>query len=471
MTGSCFEFTRRGFLKGTAATFVGGATLRQGLGNMAAMSADVGGYKALVCVMFFGGLDCHDVVLPLDQASYDSYADIRQTLMNEYATLPGGSTRARNRLMDLAPENAASFGGRAFALPETLSPLHTLFQNGEAAIVGNVGPLIEPITRTQLRERTVPRPARLYSHNDQVSTWLASEPEGARFGWGGRFADFALQSGANVAGTFTAVSVAGNSVFLSGETAQQFQVSSRGASELDEVSASRLFGSETLPTLMSQHFRNVGGGHTNYFQRDIIDVVDRSISANATLAATLENETPFATEFPESRLADQLSMVARMIAARDTFGVGRQVFFVSTGGFDTHSNQAQSMTGLQTDFSSAIAAFQAAMNEIGVSQDVTLFTTSDFGRTLAVNGDGSDHGWGAHHFVVGGAVNGNRIYGSIPEPTFDHEADSGRGRLIPSVSVEQYAATFGRWFGLTDAEIAQAAPGILNFAERDLGFL
>ncbi|MEL6366066.1 MAG: DUF1501 domain-containing protein [Pseudomonadota bacterium] len=471
MINTHLELSRRSFLKSSAAAFAGGATMRGGLANMTAMAADVSGYKALVCILFAGGLDCHDVVLPLDQPSYNAFADIRQELLTQYNGVPGGSTRTRGRLLPLNPENAADFGGRQFALPETLAPIHSMFENGEAAIIGNVGPLIEPTTRTTLREGLVAVPPRLYSHNDQISTWLASEPEGARFGWGGRIADFALQSGANVNPTLTAVSIAGNSVFLSGETAQQFQVSSRGASELDEVSSSRLFGSEALPAMMSEHFRNIGGGHTNVFQQDVIDVTERSIAANAQLAATLEDEAPFTTVFPEGRLAGQLAMVARLIAVHENFGVGRQVFYVSDGGYDTHSNQARDMTNLQLGFSGAVAAFQSAMAELGVANDVTLFTTSDFGRTLTANGDGTDHGWGGHHFVVGGAVNGRRIYGSIPEPAFDHELDSGRGRLIPSVSVEQFAGTLGNWFGLTNGEVAQAAPGITNFAQRNIGFV
>ena len=466
------KYSRRNFLKSATAVAAGGLTMRGGLADWAAQSAEVGGYKAIVCVMMFGGLDCHDVVLPIDQASYDQYADARSTLLSQYNASPTGNSRSRDRLLPLDLDNQSDFGSRAFGLPDSLQPLHALFQQGKAAIVGNVGPLIEPTNRTSYRDRSVRLPAQLFSHNDQQSTWLASRPEGARFGWGGRFADFALASGANISRTFTAVSANGNSVFLSGETAQQFQVSTRGASSLRQVTDDRYFGEESIPALLSEHFRNVGGLQQNYFMQDIAEITDRSISANAALAETLEAETPFVAAFPDTRFAQQLQVVARMIAARRTFGVGRQVFFVGAGGnFDSHSRQAMTMPEDQLNIAQGIAAFQAAMEEINEDGNVVLFTTSDFGRTLTINNDGTDHGWGGHHFVVGGPVDGRKIFGTIPPSTYDHAWDSGRGRLIPSVSVEQYAGTFGRWFGLTNSELAQATPNIVNFPERTLGFL
>jgi len=464
------EISRRNFLTSTASLAATAPTLGLGVGRMGAMAANTGGYRALVCMMLFGGMDCHDTLLPTDQASYDEYAGVRGPLLNAYQGAQGGNTRARNALLPLNPDNQADFGGRSFGLPSSLQPIHALFEDGKAAIVANVGPLVEPIDRTSYDERTAARPARLYSHNDQQSTWLANAPEGARLGWGGLYADVMLQAGANISPTFTAVSVSGNSVFLSGEITRQFQASSNGSSQLREVSASRLFGSEVVPSMLSSHFRNVGGGHSNVFQQDLASVAERSISANAVLADVIDADPPFTTPFPNSRIGGQLMMVARMIAERAVFGASRQLFFVSAGGYDTHANQVNRLPSLQIEISQAIAAFQAAMEEINDSQNVTLFTTSDFGRTLRVNGDGTDHGWGAHHFVVGGAVDGKRIIGDVPPYTEGHPRDSGRGRLIPAASVEQYAATLGRWFGLNDSELIQATPNLANFAQGDLGF-
>ncbi|HBS30713.1 MAG TPA: hypothetical protein DEA40_03080, partial [Parvularcula sp.] len=202
----------------------------------------------------------------------------------------------------------------------------------------------------------------------------------------------------------------------------------------------------------------------NLFERDVATIHRQSITLNRDLEAALAAQAPFTTVFPGSGLAQQLQAVARMIAARSTLGVSRQIYFVSTGGYDTHSSQAPTLTGLHTALAGAMRAFYDATVELGVSNDVTAFTASDFGRTLAVNGDGTDHGWGAHHFVVGGAVNGNRILGDIPPPVIDHAQDSGSGRLIPNVSVEQFAASLAAWFGLTSSEIQAALPNIGNFS-------
>lgn len=464
------ETSRRDFLKSATAMSLGaGAGFAFDLNRFNAFAADVSGYKALVCVFLFGGMDGHDTVIPYDTPSYNQYADIRRALFDQYNALEGGSTRTRDRLLPLNLVNASDFPGRQFALPPELGPLHQLVDQGDAAIVSNVGPLVVPLTRDEFRNGSAPRPPRLFSHNDQQSVWMASQPEGASFGWGGRIADMAQASAGNPDSTFTAISAAGNTVFLSGEIVGQYQVGTNGPSEIRGLGDNSLYGSQTLPELFEAHLRSEGQPLTNFLRRDFVNVVDSSIDANRTLRDSFESAAPFTTAFPNSRLGRQLRVVAQIIALRATLGVSRQVFFVSTGGFDTHSNQATSIPNLHGNIAASMRAFYDATAELGVANDVTSFTASDFGRTLTVNRDGTDHGWGGHHFVVGGSVAGNRMYGGFPEAAIGHSLDTNNGRIIPTTSVDQYAATLGSWFGLNSTELQDALPGLGNFSNPDIG--
>ena len=462
--------SRRDFLKSATAMSLGaGAGFAFDLNRFNAFAADVSGYKALVCVFLFGGMDGHDTVIPYDTPSYNQYANIRRALFDQYNALEGGSTRTRDRLLPLNLVNASDFPGRQFALPPELGPLHQLVDQGNAAIISNVGPLVVPLTRDEFRNGSAPRPPRLFSHNDQQSVWMASQPEGASFGWGGRIADMAQASAGNPDSTFTAISAAGNTVFLSGEIVGQYQVGTNGPSEIRGVGDNSLYGSQTLPDLFEAHLRSEGQSLSNVLRRDFVNVVDSSIDANRTLRDSFEDAPPFTTVFPNSRLGRQLQVVAQIIALRATLGVSRQVFFVSTGGFDTHSNQASSIPNLHSNIAASMRAFYDATMELGVANDVTSFTASDFGRTLTVNRDGTDHGWGGHHFVVGGSVAGNRMYGGFPEAAIGHSLDTNNGRIIPTTSVDQYAATLGSWFGLNSTELQDALPGLSNFSNPDIG--
>ncbi len=462
--------SRRHFLQTGAALSFGAATgFANDLMRFNAFAADTSGYRALVCVFLFGGMDGHDTVIPYDTANYNAYADIRRELFNRYENNEGGSTRARDQLLPLTLSNAANFGGRQFALPPELGPIHELIERGDGAVVANVGPLVAPMNRDDYQNRSVPRPPRLFSHNDQQSVWMSSEPEGARFGWGGRLADMIAASSSNPDTTFTAVSASGNAVFLQGEVVGQYQVGGSGPQEIIGVSDDDLFGSAALPGIYESTLKAEGQTLTNILQRDFTNIMDRSIEANRTLRQSFGDDAPFTTMFPQNRLASQLQVVARIIALREVLGVNRQVFFVAAGGYDTHSNQHQSIPRNHAGIASAIRAFHDTMGELGIDQDVTSFTSSDFGRTLTINRDGTDHGWGGHHFVLGGGVNGSRMVGDFPLPVLEHDQDSGNGRLIPTTSVDQFAATLGSWFGLTDGELDIALPGLTNFSQRDIG--
>ena len=462
--------SRRDFLRGGAACALGGAAgFANDLMRFNAFAADTSGYRAIVCVFLFGGMDGHDTVIPYDTASYNQYANIRRELFDRYDNNEGGSTRERDRLMPLTLANAGAFGGRQFALPPELGPLHELINRGDGAIVSNVGPLVVPLNRTQYENRSAPRPPRLFSHNDQQSVWMSSRPEGAQYGWGGRISDMIAASFGNTDATFTTVSTSGTTVFLQGEIVGQYQVGSNGPQEINGVGENSLFGSSSLPAIYESHLRAEGQTVGNLLQRDFIGVMNRSIDANRTLRESFGSAAPFATAFPQSSLGAQLQIVARIIALRSTLGVGRQIFFVGGGGYDTHSDQHQSIPRLHTDIASSMRAFYEATAEMGVDRDVVSFTASDFGRTLTINRDGTDHGWGSHHLVIGGGVNGARIVGDFPEPSIGHAYDTGNGRLIPTTSVDQLAATLGGWFGLNSSELNDALPGLSNFSQPDIG--
>ncbi len=468
---------RRRFISGASGAAIKAAslgTIGASLSSFGAHAADTSGYKAIVCVFLLGGMDNHDTLIPYDVSSYDNYASIRSSLLSLYGGLPAGNSRDRSRLLPLNPDNAADFGGRQFALPEDMAGIHGLFESGDAAIIGNVGPLIVPVSASQFEAESVQLPTRLFSHNDQQSTWMSSQTEGATTGWGGKFLDPTLL-GAGSADQFAAITTLGNELFLTGEQTLPYQVSIDGATQVDvldffEDGRSDPGGEELYQAIRNQITAD-GFAGGNLAARDIAAAASNSVVTNETYNAALSGVTPLMTAFPGNFLGQQLRAIAQTISARNTLMPSRQVFLAAIGGFDTHSNQANDLPGLQAEIDGAVTAFFAAMQELGLSNDVTLFTASDFGRTLFINGDGTDHGWGSHHFVVGGAVQGKRIYGDVPPAEFDHAQDAGGGRLIPTTAVEQMAAPMGRWFGLSEAEVNAALPNLANFSDPPLGFI
>jgi uncharacterized protein (DUF1501 family) len=456
------DASRRAFLKRSSMLAVAGAAAPWAL-NLAAMSeaaaATATDYKALVCVFLYGGNDYGNTLVPYDTARYAAYQGMRPTLAYTQAQLAGTV---------LSP-NVALAGGLQYALAPELLPLKAIFDSGKLGVMLNVGTLVQPTTKAQYKANNVPLPPRLFSHNDQQSVWQASSPEGATSGWGGRMGDL-FESG-NGNAVFTCVNVSGNAVYLSGKTATQYQVSTTGPVALNGV-AKPLFGSTACSTALQDL---VTASSTNLFENEYSRISARSLSAGGTLSAALAAGPTIATPFPAAGtnpLADQLKLVARMISTADTVGAKRQVFFVSMGGFDNHDGLATIHPGLLTSVAEALGAFYAATQELGVDRQVTTFTASDFGRTLTAN-DGSDHGWGSMHFMLGGAVNGGRYYGTPPVVANDGPDDVGQGRLLPTTSVDQYAATMGKWLGISDTDLLTVLPNLANWdaSQRNLGFV
>ncbi|MEL6448158.1 MAG: DUF1501 domain-containing protein [Pseudomonadota bacterium] len=467
--------SRREFLKSSVAAACATGVLPSLLSQSAA-AADTSGYKALVCIFAFGGTDNNDVIIPRDNAAYQRFATTRADLLSTYAQDPMAASRARADLLPLLPENDGVFGGLEFGLAAEYAPLVDLFNDGEAAVVGSVGPLIEPTTRASFNNGSVALPKQLFSHNDQQSTWMALGAEGARTGWGGRFIEQIRAADPSFDATFAGVSTSGNSVLLGGGPTAAFSLPASGPVGISVSNNRNILGNNnvfnTTRTLLEDYYTTARLQSQNIFASDFESLQATGVAATTELDGLFEMLTPLTTQFPAGRLGGQLRAVAEMISLRGEVGVPRQVFFVGIGGFDTHDTQAADLPGLQAEIANGISSFRDAMVELGAWQDVTVFTAADFGRTLNDNGDGTDHGWGGHHFVAGGSVRGRRVYGGFPDSDVasPNYTDS-RGRLIPSVSVEQYASTLGAWFGLTQAERRAALPNLVNFSDEDLGFM
>lgn len=461
-------FNRRKFLHNCGALGVASG-FAANLGSFNAFAADTSDYKALVCVFLFGAMDGHDTVIPYDLESHTQYSNIRGRLITDLDnSVEGFSPRRRDNLLELP---GSSIGGRTFAFPEEFRPLHELYAQGDLAVVGNVGPLVEQVTRAGFESGGIRLPPRLFSHNDQQSIWQASRPEGALAGWGGRFADIVEAAGANSNSTFTSVSAAGPAVFIQGERINSFQISPAGAQTVDFLDQASHLNSSAFPAHYREVLQNIGGTTSNLFGGDYADVNRTAIEANEFLATQFALPGDPTTPMPNSSLGSQLKVISRIIARNANFGVKRQIFFAGIGGFDTHAGQPTVLPGLQAEVANSLRAFHDSMVELGLSNKVTTFTGSDFGRTLNRSGNGTDHGWGNHHYVMGGAVNGGRIIGDIPPPELGHDYDAGRGRLIPQIAVDQYAASLGQWFGLSNSELLDALPGLGNFDQNALGNL
>jgi uncharacterized protein (DUF1501 family) len=423
-----------------------------------AAAATASDYKALVCVFLFGGNDHANTLVPYDAANHALYSGFRSAIALARSDL------AATALTPVTPLS----GGAQYALAPTLAPLLPIFNAGRMAAVLNVGTLIQPTTKAQYLAKSVPLPPKLFSHNDQQSFWQASTPEGAKSGWGGRMADlFVFQ---NATTTLTSINASNNAVFLAGKTANQYAVTTAGPVPLNG-NAATLFGSATAAATLQSL---IGTTQPGLLASELARTSSRALTTYSQVSSALAAAPTIRTAFPTGNtLADQLKIVARLISVSQELGAKRQVFFVSQGGFDLHSGLAATQPVLLGRVADALRAFYDATVELGVANRVTAFTASDFGRTLVSNSSGSDHGWGSMHFVLGGAVKGREFYGKPPVLADNGPDDVGQGRLLPAISVDQYAATLASWFGVSDANMQSVLPYIGNYplASRNLGFV
>ena len=489
---------RREFLRMSICAALGGASLYSAIGSLRLISAataatrySFGDYKALVCVYLGGGNDAFNTIAPCDATNYAIYQGTRQGLALAQAQLQA------NSLSPLAAAGGLPGGlpgdGATYGLHPSMSALRGLFNNGKVAVVANVGSLLYPITQQEYQNGTVATPPQLYSHDDQTNQWQTSRPDDANVdGWGGRVAD--MFATANAGGLPLSITMAGVNRFQRGSVVNQYALDSWGAAGLaagapgdDDFSVPGMNyrGDGPESWLLSDDpgraaaydALRAAGTQASMLERAHADATNRAI-ANAALLNAAMVGTRLATPFPDTDLGNQLAAVALLIKVRAALGMSRQVFFVSVGNYDTHDSQIGDQSANLEELSQGLAAFHAATVEMGVENGVTAFTASDFGRSLAVNGDGTDHGWGAHHFVVGGAVRGQRFYGTMPRLTQYEDGnpssnpdDTGYGQIIPTLAVDQYAATLASWFGLDAGGIADIFPNLGRFSMPNLRFL
>jgi uncharacterized protein (DUF1501 family) len=455
--------TRRAFVRRTSALGLAGAGTSYalglaGLGELAAQSQP-NDYKALVCIFLFGGNDHANTLIPYDPENYARYASIR-----------GGSAGVAIPYEQLAasalthPQDQTLTDGLRFALAPAMPNLTRYFNEGKMATLLNVGPLITPLTRAQFDSENIqanPRPDKLFSHNDQQATWQAFAPERARAGWGGRLGDLMLSR--NLNSMFTAISTNGNAVFVNGENTVASNISPYSPIKIYPIGGFSNFSS-ALSDILKQKSQNI-------LQNDYAYLNSRSIEYSGFIENVISN-SPNHTKFgDQNSVSGQLSTVARLIAAREKLGVTRQVFFVSMGGFDNHDDLKTKHQGLLSTLDSAMSQFYSSIKQLGLGDAVTTFTASDFGRTLTYNGDGTDHGWGSHHFILGAGVNGGRYYGRAPDISITSDSQVGRGRLLPTTSVDEYASTLALWFGVPPSDLRIVAPNIGRFGNPNLGFM
>ncbi|MBA2622416.1 MAG: DUF1501 domain-containing protein [Chthoniobacterales bacterium] len=447
--------TRRTFLRQAACAALGTSGLLSTLLDLRKISAATvadGDYKALVCLFLYGGNDANNVIIPHDEAGYSSYSTAR-----------GGLAISREALLQLTLANG---DGRDFGFHPNLAELQGLFNGGKLALVANVGTLVAPVTRAQYLAGGAAVPSHLFSHSDQSVQWQTSVPDQVlRTGWGGRTADL-LHSLNGASKISLAISVAGTNTFEVGNTVIPYQVSPTGS-----ITFAGMTGSANADARY-QGFRELMAlPKNNLFAQTYSDTVTRAIGNNELLTAALAGVPPITTVFPASSLASQLNMVAKIISARNALGMRRQLFFCAVQGYDTHGDQLTAHANLLTELSQGMNAFYNATAELGVASDVTTFTASDFGRTFPTNGSGSDHGWGSHQFVLGGAVQGGRLFGTFPTLAVNGPDDTGQGRWIPTTSVDEFSATLASWFGVSASDLRAVLPNIGRFANPNLGFL
>jgi uncharacterized protein (DUF1501 family) len=428
-----------------------------GATTLPALAAPLAGsdYRALVCVFLYGGNDGNNMVVPTDAAGYAAYAKARGTAG------AGGLTLAQS---SLAPLNGGGVG-----LHPALSPLADIWNQGHLAVQANVGPLVKPLTKAEFNAAGAPIPSNLFSHEDQQNQWqrgqaFSGNAAASTTGWGGRVADLQASSGV----VPMALSVSGNNVFMNGALSQGLTVGSGTSFAIkgfgSNPSASPLYA--LYQSLLQQPYANAE-------EHAAASVLNQAIKASNALNTALSGTGSVAGLFNglSSSIAQQLLTVAKMIEGRTGLGATRQLFFVSMGGFDTHNDQLNQQNQLFSDLGPALKAFYDAMQQLGLANAVTTFTASDFARTLQpASGGGTDHAWGNHHFVLGGAVKGG-LYGRMPQLALGGPDDmSEEGRWLPTTSVDQMSATLASWFGVSAADLGGVFPHLANFTVKNLGY-
>lgn len=449
--------SRRRFLGTASCAAIGSTTffsslLNLGLANsLAAMtpppSSNSNDYKALVCILLAGGNDSFNMLVPRNGNHYTEYANTRSNL-----------ALAQGDLLNL---NFTDSNGKQFGVHPSMPEVQTLFNNDKLAFISNVGTLVEPISKSQYLNGSVPVPVGLLSHADQIQQWQTSIPQTrSSKGWGGRMADI-LEAGNANQNISMNISLSGTNIFQVGSTATEYAIrasagGSVGINVYEGTSALDLALKAGTESLLAQQYQDI-------FKSTFTNKVADAQSNHEEFSTAIAQAPVLSTNFSDNPLSANMELIAKTIAVRDTLNVSRQTFFINFGGWDHHDEVLDNQTAMLSVVSKALSEFQAAMEELNLADCVTTFTASDFGRTLTSNGNGSDHAWGGNVMVMGGSVNGGQIYGDYPSLALDGNDDVGEAILLPTTSTDEYFAELSKWFGVANGDLAYVLPNIGNF--------
>ena len=400
-------------------------------------------YKALVCVFLYGGNDSLNMLVPTDDYEYKIYQRVRQ-----------GLAYSQQQLLPINPNSAQPY---AVGMPASMNAVHSLFQQKKLAVVANTGPLLQPVTKLQAAQNQNLLPPQLFSHNNQQNHWQSARPlDPALSGWAGRMSELMMDT---QAGLPINLSIDGLNLLQIGTTSTPFSISTSGPEQFEGLDPSKNWDRSRVAA-----FERLLSNTPHVLEQGFKNVLLSAANNNRLTASALEHSVETQVQYPaNNELAEQFKMVANLASVQEQLGQERQIFFVGLGGWDTHDNQATTHPRLLQTLSEALSAFQANIDELGLSEQITTFTMSEFGRTLTSNGDGTDHGWGGHQLIMGGAVNGGELHGTMPSLELGSADDLGDGRIIPTLSVDQYAASLSRWFGLSENELNAVFPNLSRF--------
>ncbi len=456
--------SRRNFLSHSCSLGLAGATLSSSLLQLglarhaAAQSGE--GYRAMVCILLAGGNDSYNMLVPYDNDQYGEYASIRADLALQHSSL--------------LPLSGTTSSGRRYGVHSGMPELQSLYDNGDVALIANVGTLLEPFDLQSFNNGSGRLPLGLFSHADQINQWQTATPS-ARIaqGWAGRIAD--MMQDVNMAnGVSMNISLSGTNVFQSGNSITEYSVTAEndGAVGINAYDDGSEFGA--LRKRMVDELLAID--HQHIFKREYYRRLSQSLEARSVFVDALQSTPALSTTFSDNLLSQNLRQIARIIGARGPLGATRQTFFITVEGWDHHDNVLDNQATMLPGVSRALMEFRDALVELDIYDSVATFTSSDFGRTLTSNGKGSDHGWGGHHIVMGGAVDGGKIFGDYPIISGSSNLDVGRGVYAPTTSVDEYFAEIARWFGVADSDLDQVLPNIRAFyspgsSSSPLGFM
>lgn len=459
-----WKTTRRGFVKGLgcsalSATPLLGTLAHLGGATRAAAQSLPGGddYRALVCILLAGGNDSFNMIVPKDEDEYADYAESRSDLALD--------------LEDLLTISPTSLD-RDFGFHPNMGEARDLFNAGRLAVINNVGTLVEPVTLAQVTAETARLPLGLYSHSDQIRQWQTSVPDDREaLGWGGRLSD--LLSDFNTQAEISmGISLAGTNDFQAGANTREFAISNTGSTGIVGFGETDIYNVVREGAIRSM----VDAQYKNLLEQAFADQMAGGIHNHEVFSTAIAMAPDLTASFSQAPLSQSLRMIAETIAVREELGMRRQTFFILVGGWDHHDEVLTTQAPMLGGVSLALSEFDAALGQLDVRNDVTTFTISDFGRTLTSNGRGSDHGWGGNTLVMGGAVKGGDFYGAPPPLQPGSELDTGRGRLIPTLSTDEYFAELALWFGVSTGDLDRVLPNITRFttpslADPPVGFL